>query len=223
MTIDAAAKPTYAEARQNMVDNQLRANKVTDEALLAAMGRIARERFVPEALAGIAYIDEDLAIGDGRFLLEPMVLARLIQAAEVRAGDRVLDVGCATGYAAAVLATLGARVVALEGDPRLADRARAILAAEGVTGVSVVAGDLAQGHPPGAPYDVILVEGRIERLPPVLLGQLAAGGRLVAVMAERGRVGEAVLVRQGSGARVALFDAATLPLPGFAAEPGFVF
>jgi protein-L-isoaspartate(D-aspartate) O-methyltransferase len=223
MTIEAATKPTYAEARQNMVDNQLRANAVTDEALLAAMGRIPRERFVPEAMAGIAYIDEDLPIGGGRFLLEPMVLARLIQAAGVKPGDKALDIGCATGYAAAVLAALGARVVALECDPRLADRARATLAAEGASAVTVAAGDLVQGHPAGAPYDVILIEGRIERLPSALLGQLAPGGRLVTVMAERGRVGEAIIVRQGSAARVALFDAATLPLPGFAAEPGFVF
>lgn len=223
MIREAATKPTYAEARQNMVDNQLRANAVTDEALLAAMGKIPRERFVPEALSGIAYVDEDLALGGDRFLVEPMVLARLIQAARVKPGDRVLDVGTATGYSAAVLAALGARVVALEQDSRLADRARANLAALALPDASVVVGELTQGYAAGAPYDVILIAGRIERLPPVLLAQLAPGGRLVAVMGERGRVGEAVIVHQGSAARVPLFDAASRLMPGFAAEPGFVF
>ena len=223
MISEAATKSTYAEARQNMVDNQLRANTVTHEALLAAMGRLPRDRFVPEALAGIAYVDEDLAIGGSRFLAEPMVLTRLIQAAGVKPGDKVLDMGCATGYSTAVLASLGAQVVALECDPRLADRARVNLTALGISGANVVTGDLAAGYPAGAPYDVILIAGRIGRLPQVLLGQLAPGGRFVAVMAEHGRVGQAVIVHQGSASRVPLFDAATPPMPGFAAAPGFVF
>jgi protein-L-isoaspartate(D-aspartate) O-methyltransferase len=223
MISKAATIRPYAEARQNMVDNQLRANTIVDEGLIAAMGRIPREAFVPEALSGIAYVDEDLAIGDGRYMAEPMVLARLIQAAGVKQGDMVLDVGCGAGYSSAVLASLGASVVALECDPRLADRARANLTALGIAGVAVVTGDLAAGHAARAPYSVILIAGRVERLPLALTGQLAPGGRLVAVFAERGRVGQAVLVHQGSSARVALFDAATHPVPGFAAEPGFVF
>lgn len=223
MTVKAAIIRPYAEARQNMVDNQLRANTIVDEGLIAAIGRIPRERFVPEAVASIAYVDEDLALGDGRFMAEPMVLARLIQAGGVKRGDMVLDVGCATGYSSAVLASLGASVVALECDPRLADRARANLAALGLSGVAVETGDLAKGHAARAPYNVILIAGRVERLPQALMSQLVPGGRLVAVFAERGRVGQAVVVHQGSTARVSLFDAASHPMPGFAAEPGFVF
>ncbi|MCC7046120.1 MAG: protein-L-isoaspartate O-methyltransferase [Alphaproteobacteria bacterium] len=213
----------YAEARQNMVDNQLRANTIVDEGLIEAMGRIPRERFVPEALAGIAYVDEDLALGHGRFMAEPMVLARLIQAAGVKRGDMVLDVGCATGYSSAVLASLGASVVALESDPRLADQARANLAALGLSGVVVETGDLALGFGARAPYNAILIAGRIERIPQALIAQLAPGGRLATVFAGRGQVGRGVLVHQGSLARVSLFDAASHLVPGFAAEPGFVF
>ncbi|MGQ0675705.1 MAG: protein-L-isoaspartate O-methyltransferase family protein [Rhodospirillales bacterium] len=215
----------YAEARRNMVDNQLRANTVTDEALLAAIGALAREQFLPERLRGCAYVDEDVPLGNGRFLVEPMVLARLIQAAEVGPGGHVLDVGCATGYSTAVLARLAKSVVAVECDAGLARQARGALERLGIANATVVEGRLDQGHSASAPYDAIVIGGAIERLPPALAGQLAQGGRLVAVLlsGERGRVGQASLYTGRPLTRVPLFDAATGRLPGFAADPGFVF
>lgn len=219
----AAVKPSYAEARQNMVDNQLRTNKVVDDALIAAMGKVPREAFVPDHLKGIAYVDDDLAIGRDRFLMEPMVLARLIQAAELKPTDRVLDLACATGYAAAVLSSLAGQVIAVEPDQSLADKARGLLSAQGVTNVTVVTGACEAGYPSMGPYDAILIEGTVERLPDVILRQLRHGGRLVTVLAGEGGVGEATLVGDAGRARVALFDAATPRLAAFAAKPSFVF
>jgi protein-L-isoaspartate(D-aspartate) O-methyltransferase len=214
---------TYAEARQNMVDNQLRTNKVVDDRLLDVMGRLARERFVPEHLRGIAYIDEDLPLGRGRFLIEPMVLARLIQAAAPLPGDKALDIGCATGYSTAVLARLMASVVAVESDPALADQARTALSREGISNATVATGALESGHAAGGPYDIVLIAGAVERLPPGIVSQIAPSGRLVTVMRRRNRVGEAILYRRSPAAEVALFDAGTPLMPGFAAEPSFVF
>jgi protein-L-isoaspartate(D-aspartate) O-methyltransferase len=215
----------HAEARRNMVDNQLRANTVTDQALLAAMGELPREGFLPGHLSGCAYFDDDVPLGRGRFLMEPMVLARLIQAAGVGLGDRVLDIGCATGYSTAVLARLAKSVVAVESDPALARRARETLQGLGVANATVVDGLLERGHQALAPYDVIVIGGAIERLPRAVADQLTHGGRLVAVLASRarGRMGEASLYTGRPLTRVTLFDAATGLLPGFAAEPGFVF
>lgn len=208
-----------------MVENQLRANTVRDHALLAVMGELPREGFLPERLGGCAYVDEGVPLGRGRFLMEPMVLARLIQAADVGPGDRVLDIGCATGYSTAVLARLAKSVAAVESDPELARRARAALAKLGIANAAVVEGKLDHGHPAGGPYDAILIGGAIEHLPRAIAGQLAPGGRLVAVLASRarGRMGEASLYTGRPLTRVPLFDAATGLLPGFAAEPSFVF
>lgn len=222
-----AAKPSYAEARQNMVDNQLRANKVVDDDLIAVMGRLPREAFVPERLKGIAYVDEDVALGNGRCLIEPMVLARLIQAAAVQPGDKVLVLGCGTGYGAAVLAGLGASVTGVDTDGKLVDRARSALAMAQVSGVTLAASPAEAGYASGAPYDVILIEGAVERVPPAILGQLASGGRLVTVLAEPGGLGEATLLqatrKDMPPARVPLFDAATPVLPAFTVERSFVF
>jgi len=219
----AAIKPSYAEARQNMVDNQLRANKVVDDALIAAMGSLPREDFVPERLRGIAYVDEDLPLGGGRFLMEPMVLARLIQATAVAPTDKVLVLGAATGYSAAVLASLARGVVAVEADPALAERARRTLGGLGFANVTVEAADPVAGFRPQQPYDVILIEGAVEKLPPAIFGQLAPGGRLATVVVDRGGIGEATLFQGSATARIPLFDAATPVLPGFAADPGFEF
>ena len=214
---------SYAQARQNMVDNQLRANKVIDEPLLALMGGAARETFVPPALRAVAYVDEDLPLGGGRFLIEPMVLARLIQALAPQPGDKALDLGCATGYSSALLAGLAGSVVAVESDARLAGETRGNLAALGLANATVVSGPLDAGHPALGPYDVILVDGAIERLPRAILDQLAYGGRIAAVFKRNGRMGEASLWRGNPPARTALFDAATPLLAEFAAEPSFVF
>jgi len=214
----------YVRARTNMVENQLRPNRVTDERLLAAMAEVPREAFVPEVLRGTACVDEDLPLGGGRYLMEPVVFARLVQAARITAADVVLDVGCATGYSAAVLARLAATVVALEEDAGLQARAEANLAELEVTDATVVAGPLRDGFADQAPYDVIVIEGAVEAVPEALSDQLGEGGRLVAVVGE-GAVGRAALFLRVDGvlSRRDLFDAAVPRLPGFEVAPGFVF
>jgi protein-L-isoaspartate(D-aspartate) O-methyltransferase len=212
-------------ARLNMVESQLRTNKVTDEAVLAAFLSVPRERFVPPALSGIAYIDEALPLGDGRVLPPPLVLARLLQLAAIRAEDKVLEIGAATGYAAAVLARLAERVTALESDARLAATARARLAELGAANVTVVEGPLDRGYPSGAPFDVIVVDGAVAAIPEVVARQLAEGGRLVTVVKPDHAVGCGVLMTRVDGrlSQRPAFDAATPLLPGFQPAPAFVF
>ncbi len=208
-----------------MVESQVRPNKVTDPAIIEAMLAVPRERFVPPSLRGIAYVDEDIPLGGGRYLMEPMVLARLLQTAAIRPSDVVLDVGCGSGYASAVLALLARDVVALEEDPALMRQAAVLVAELGLPTVAVVEGKLAAGCPARAPYDVILFNGAVAAIPPVIAQQLADGGRLLAVVQADGAMGKAVLMTRVDdvfGQRI-VFDAATPLLPGFAAQPGFVF
>jgi protein-L-isoaspartate(D-aspartate) O-methyltransferase len=220
----------FAAARRMMVDGQVRTGGVTDLRIIGAMLELPRERFVGDANADLAYLDLDIEVartGAGarpRRLLKPMVLARMVQAASVHAEDRVLDVGCATGYSSALLARLARRVVAVEEDPALAARARGNLAgiAENVT---IVIGPLPQGAPADAPYDLIFLNGASEVEPRSLFGQLdPEGGRLVAVVGGA-PIGRAMVYRAGAG-KVSgwpVFDAAAGLLPGFAAPAEFVF
>ncbi|GAB4177821.1 MAG: protein-L-isoaspartate O-methyltransferase [Thalassobaculales bacterium] len=220
----------YAAARHNMVESQIRTNKVTDEALIQALREVPREAFVPKSLKGIAYVDEDLPVAPGRYLMEPMVLARLIQLAGIGRQDTVLDVGCTTGYSVAVMARLAASVVGLEVDHGLAELANATLSQLGVDNGAVVAGALEQGYAKQAPFSVILLNGAVETVPEALTDQLAEGGRLVAVIRSQpglpgGGIGRATLFVKHAG-RVggrAVFDCATPLLPGFRRQPGFVF
>lgn len=215
----------FDKARDNMIDCQLRTNRVTDERLLEAFSAVPRELFVPDSRRAIAYIDEDVAIGEGRHLMEPMVLARLLQSAAIDAGDVVLDVGAGSGYATVVMARLAATVVALESDAELARRANETFAALGVDNAIVAEGPLAEGHPDQAPYNVILLNGAVAAPPATILGQLAEGGRLITVVDDGSSVGRATLV-QSLGGQVSsrpLFDAGTPYLGGFRPEPGFTF
>jgi protein-L-isoaspartate(D-aspartate) O-methyltransferase len=215
----------YAAARLNMVESQIRPNRVTDPRVVGAMFELPRERFVPDALRGIAYVDEDVPLGANRFLMEPMVLARLLQTARIEAGDTVLDVGCGTGYGAAVMAQMAARVVALESDAALARQAQTVLSALGVGNVEVVTGPLNQGYARGAPYNVIVFSGAVQHVPAAIIEQLAEGGRLVAVVATPGEPGRATMFTKVAGAlshRV-VFDAGSRLLPGFELEAGFAF
>jgi protein-L-isoaspartate(D-aspartate) O-methyltransferase len=220
-----AATGDFAAARRFMVDGQIRTNKVTDEALLAALADLPRERFAPAAQRARAYVDDDLPLGNGRFMMEPMVLARLIQVLQPLAGERVLVVGANTGYGAAVLARLGAQVVALESEGSLLEIARTALSGLELPGsVEFVSGSLVAGHAQRSPYRAILVEGAVETVPDELAGQLAEQGRLATVAIEGG-VGRAVLMtRTGdSVARRVLFDANVHLLPGFSLPRGFAF
>ncbi len=221
-----AATDRFAAPRKFMVDGQLRPNRVTDARLLALMGQIPRETFLPPGLSARAYVDEDVRFVGGRGLMEPMIIARLIQSLAVRPGDRVLVLGAGTGYGAAVLAGLGARVVAVEAEAALLAVARPALAGlVAPDAVRLVQGPPAMGFPDGAPYDSILVEGAVPMLPEAVTAQLAEGGRLAAVLGAGAPRPRAVLGRRVGEAfgLVDGFDCATLPLPGFAATPAFVF
>lgn len=208
-----------------MVDGQVRPADVTDRRLIGAMLDLPREKFVPEASAPLAYLDLDLPLADAqgkssRRLLKPMVLAKLVQTLDIVEGQKALDVGCATGYAAALMARLGASVVALEQDEALARVARANLAGL----AEVVQGRLADGYPAGAPYDLILVEGRVEIAPDGLCTQLAEGGRLVCIEGEGPGAKAMLYQRDPAGvSKRAVFDTAGPALPGFVRPPAFVF
>ncbi len=215
----------FETARRNMVDCQLRPNKVVNAAIIAAMETAPRELFLSKTLRGIAYADDDIAIGHGRYLMEPMVLARLLQAAEIGPTDVVLNIGCGPGYDAAILGRLAATVVAVEQDPDLVELATKTLSDLDADNVAVVKGDLTAGWPDQGPYDAIVVSGSVGALPTALTDQLADGGRLVAVIGNRRGMGSATLFvrgQDGVSSRV-IFDAGTPALPGFVQDPGFVF
>ncbi len=211
--------------RRNMVECQLRPNKVTDEKVLLAMGSIPREVFAGTDYQGIAYVDEDIALGDGRYLMEPMVLARLLQAAEIGSDDVVLDIGCGSGYTAAVCAKIAATVVAVESDPRLAAEATRIMGELEADNVVVVDGSLNEGYVKQAPYDVIVFSGAVPEIPQGIQEQLSEGGRLVAVIEGEGGRSHAVLAVDTAGviSYRTICDASIPELPGFAREAGFVF
>jgi len=215
----------FSLARRNMVDSQVRTNRVTDARLLDALEAVPREAFVPDAFKSVAYRDGEVDIGAGRRLLDPMVFARMAQEARIQPTEVVLDVGCATGYSAAVLARLATTVVALECDKGLAARATALLAELGVDNVAMVEGPLPEGEKAHGPYDVIMVEGAVAEAPEALLAQLSDGGRLLAIIKRSGAVGAATVTLRvgGSFSTRTLFEVAAPILPGFARRPGFVF
>jgi len=209
-------------ARRHMVDGQVRTSDVTDLRVISAMLEVPRERFIPQASAALAYLDLDVPVGGSRRLLRPMVFAKLIQAAEVAATDRLLDVGCAGGYSAAVLARVAGQVVALEQDAGLAKAAEESLSSQ--PNVELVSGPLADGWLQGAPYDVVVLEGATEVVPHALCEQLKDGGRLVCVLGS-GPGSKAMLYRR-SGGEVGgrpVFDASAALLPGFTITPVFAF
>lgn len=215
----------FKQCRRNMVECQLRPNKVTDEGVLSAMGYVPREVFAGPLYEGIAYVDEDIPLGDGRYLMEPMVLARLLQAANIGADDVVLDIGCGSGYTAAVCARICATVVAVESDPRLAAESTRIMGELEADNVVVVDGPLKDGYQAQAPYDVIVFSGAVPEIPEGVLTQISEGGRLVAVLEGEEGWGHAVLARNVGGtiSRGVIFDASIPELPGFDREVGFVF
>lgn len=215
----------FSIARQSMVKSQIQPNQVKDPDVLAAMAELPREAFLPKILQGVAYVDEDLPIGNGRYLMEPRVLARLLQGATVQATDVALVIGCTTGYSAAVLSRLASAVVAVEGDAKLVQAATGTLSELQIDTVVVLQGELKAGCPKQAPFDVILLDGAASEIPDALVDQLAEGGRLVAVVREDHAVGKAVqIVRRGEVvARRELFDATVPWLPGFEPTTGFVF
>jgi protein-L-isoaspartate(D-aspartate) O-methyltransferase len=216
----------FALARRNMVDGQLRPNRVTNAQLLAVVGELPRERFLPGSLKSVAYSDEDVPLGNGRYLMEPMVLARLIQTLQAGPEDKALVVAAGPGYGAALLARLVKSVVAVESDAGLAGSADQTIKALGFGNVTLVTGQAEAGAAASGPYDVILIEGSVRQIPPAILEQLAEGGRLVTVLAGGpGALGVAQLVVKEGGIASGrpLFDAGTPVLPGFAPPARFTF
>lgn len=214
----------YEAQRVKMVDNQIRPTDVTSHSILSAFLSVPREEFVPADKKPLAYIDTDIAVGGGRYVMEPSPLAKLLQMATIRKEDVVLEVGCNTGYGSAVLSTLATAVVALESDEALAAAATGNLSRLGYDNVAVVTGPLEAGYKAEAPYDVIFLHGAVALIPQALFDQLRDGGRLVAVIGE-GNASRATLFIKERGviASRPVFNTAVKPLPGFAPTPEFVF
>lgn len=212
----------FALARHNMVEGQIRTNRVTDTLVVAALEALPREDFVAEDRKTLAYIDEDQMVGAGRILMEPMVLARLMQAAAIEETDLALVIAAASGYEAAAISKIASAVVAIESDGDLQSAAVTRLAALGADTVTVLKGDLAKGHPGQGPYDVIFVNGAADEIPASLTDQLADGGRLVYVKTAPG-TGKAMLVSKNDGvvSETVLFDASVPALPEFAVAQTF--
>lgn len=218
----------FAEARDRMVDGQVRPNKVIDPRIVRAMRSLPRERFVPPHLASLAYADEDVPLAGGRALMEPMVIARLVQQLRLRDNETALVVGAGSGYGAALMAACGVRVTALEDDAGLLALARAVLPGL-APGVTIIEAPIAEGWAAGGPYDAILIDGAVTALPDILAAQLAPGGRMAAVVTPPGRTGAGVLaeaVMVGGVPKLvaqSFFDCATPLLPQLAPRPAFNF
>jgi len=218
----------FATARQKMVDGQVRPNDVTDSRILDAMLAVPREAFVPPNQRALAYLDLDLDVSEGgtakRVLIKPQVLAKMLQAAEIKPTDKVLVAGSVPGYAAAVVARLAGQVVATEGDPAQVAKANDVLAQLGLANVTFKAAAVADGDPADAPFDVIVLDGATEVTPERLYGQLRNGGRLVGVFATT-KPPRAMIVTRSHGdfGNRALFDASVPVLPGLERLPAFVF
>ncbi len=215
----------FAVARRNMVECQLRPNNVTDPRLVEAMGSLPRERFVPKQRQAIAYIDEDIEIAPGRFLMEPVTAGRLVESAAIEDEDSVLVIAPGTGYLAAVAGRMGGCAFALERDGDLSRRMSELFTDLALDNTVIVEGEHTAGWPKESPYDVILIDGSVPEVPQALFDQLAEGGRLVTVIGAPSQVGRVTLYgkRNGAVSHRPLYDAMVQPAPGFEKEPGFVF
>lgn len=213
----------FALARQKMVDNQVRTTDVTSHELLSALLTVERETFVPEDQKVLAYIDNDIELQSaGRFLMEPSPLAKLLQAVQIKAGDRVLDVGSGTGYIAALMSHMGAQVTALENDETLSEIASDLLS--GDDHIKIVKGDFEKGATSEGPFDVIFLGGAIEQQPSALFDQMAEDGRMIAVVGFGGAAQAYIYVKEnGHVSSRRLFNLSIPPLPAFQKEAEFVF
>jgi protein-L-isoaspartate(D-aspartate) O-methyltransferase len=209
--------PDFAAAREAMVESQLRPQGVTDPAVLAAMGTIERERFLPSHTRPLAYVDRAVSIGEGRFLSAPPVLGQLLTQMMPLPGQRALVIGAGTGYSSAVLQRMGVQVTSLESTPALVAEARKL-------GIEVVEGPLEAGWTELAPYEQILIDGAVEYIPDTIIEQLADGGRLGTAMVDRG-ITRLVIGRKAGGAfgTLSVGDAGVPALPGFSRPKEFIF
>jgi len=214
-------------ARRHMVDSQVLPNRVTDPDIIDAMATVPREMFVPDDRRSLAYCDEAVEIGNGRYLMEPMIVGRLLQSAGVKHTDLALAVGAGTGYLPAVLSRVAETVVVVEADSDLAAKAVKNLTALGIDNTAVLEGNLSEGYPKQGPYDVIVFDGAVPAIPHDIGKQLGEGGRMVAIVggAAPGHPGHAMLTTRFHGALSSrqLFDAGTPLLPGFDTPKTFQF
>lgn len=216
----------FAAARKNMLDGQIRPARVDDPLVLGALAGLKRENFVPKPMQGIAYVDDCIPLGGGRFVMRPSVLARMLQEVEPSPDDVVLVIGCGTGYGVAALSRLVSTVVAIESDPGLVERSSRNLVEIGADSAIIIESPMADGYPAQAPFDIIFFSGAVSEIPDSITAQLADGGRLIAVVRDsRPGTGRAVLIRRidGAFARSDVFEANLAFLPGFGPRDAFVF
>jgi protein-L-isoaspartate(D-aspartate) O-methyltransferase len=215
----------YTEARETMVDGQVRPSDVTRQNIISAMLEMPREKFVPASQRTVAYVDRDIPLGKGRALLAPRTFAKMLDAAEIGPDETVLDVGCGLGYSSAVIARLCRGVIAVEEDEAMVKGAEATLAALAIDNAAILNAPLAEGVAAEGPYDVIVVSGgAIATDPTALYDQLAEDGRLIAIWASRGTGQVRLSVKSGDDVATRwVFDATAPILPGFEAKPSFAF
>lgn len=217
----------FIKMRENMVDCQIHTNSVVNEGILEAFSTVPRELFVPEKLQHVSYTDENIDIGQGRYMLEPMVHAKMLQQVNLRSSDVVLDIGCGYGYSSAILSSLVTTVIAVENNKRHCEKAKRLWDKLSLSNIVLVEDSLKDGVPDHAPYSLIVINGAVSKVPQVLLDQLDLNGRLIAVVQEEDSVqGQVMLFMkddQGHISSLNLFDAGVPLLEEFKAEPTFVF
>ena len=216
----------FVTLRKAMVDSQIRPNKVIDDQVIEAFSTVPRELFVNRQMQELAYIDEDLHLSGGRFIIEAMVMARMVQALKLSLSDNVMCIGAGNGYGAAILSSLAASVIAVETRIQMVEKAQQIVAGLDIGNVAVVKSRLQDGYPSEAPYQGIIIEGGVEYVPQALFDQLSDGGHLVCVLRPRGLdVGEAMIWHKRSDhvTRKALFTAQVPVLDEFKLKPKFAF
>lgn len=215
----------FTASRRTMIDCQILPNRVTDAQVINAFENLPRENFVPTSKRSLTYIDEAIALGDGRFLMEPMVAAKMLQELGLKASDVALSIGCGTGYSVALLGRIVDTVVAVEEDSGLIHQASKNLADLGVDNVAIIEGPLNSGAPKQAPYDVIFFDGAVAEIPDAISDQLAEEGRLIAMVEKPGGICSAHIMTRHHGVVSGrdLFEAGTPALPNFEREAAFSF
>lgn len=218
------AMADYAQRRTMMVDTQVRPSDVTKFPIIAAMLSVAREKYVPASLREAAYIGGNLALDDGRVLLEARSFAKMLDALDIGPTDVVLDIGCGLGYSSAVIAQMAEFVVAVEDDEALATEAQTNLSESGIDNAAVVQAPLAQGAAKSGPYDVVILQGAAEQVPQTIIDQIKEGGRIGCIFAD-GDLGTVRIGRKNAGKMSwhFSFNASAPVLPGFEHEKAFAF
>lgn len=187
-------------ARINMVKSQILPSNITNEVLIDVITEIPRHIFIPENKQGIAYIDGSLLVGNGRYILAPMIFAKMIEALDIKGSESVLDIACGTGYSSAVMANLCKKIVAVESSTDLASKAHLNLNKLGVDNVIIISNSLADGHEEGAPYNIIFINGAVSKVPQGLFNQLAENGKLITIISKTPNSGSIILYKKTNGA-----------------------